>query len=73
MLIFPIDSWELYFDGIIATGGLSGAIPEANLRKISLLTPPEFQIMVANGQLEAPLAMVKLQFEVGDIKFNEKI
>ena len=28
--------------------------------------------MVANGQLEAPIAAVKLQFEVGDITFREK-
>ena len=28
--------------------------------------------MVANGQLEAPLARVQLQFEVGDITFREK-
>ena len=27
--------------------------------------------MVANGQLEAPIATVKLQFEVGDITFRE--
>ena len=34
--------------------------------------PPEFQIMVANGQLEAPIATVELQFEIGDITFREK-
>ena len=28
--------------------------------------------MVANGQLEAPIATVELQFEVGDITFREK-
>ena len=28
--------------------------------------------MVANGQLEAPIAKVELQFEVGDITFREK-
>ena len=28
--------------------------------------------MVANGQLEAPLATVELQFEVGDITSGEK-
>ena len=35
--------------------------------------PPEFQFMTANGQLEAPIATVELQFEVGDITFREKI
>ena len=28
--------------------------------------------MVANGQLETPIATVELQFEVGDITFREK-
>ena len=81
MLYFPMDFGELNIDGLIDTGALSGAIPEADLRKIRLLSPhtilnqgppPEFQIKVANGQLEAPIATVELQFEVGDITFREK-
>ena len=81
MLYFPMDFGELNIDGLIDTGALSSAIPEADLRKIRLLAPhtilnegppPEFQIMVANGQLEAPIATVELQFEVGDITFREK-
>ena len=81
MLFFPMDFWELNIDGLIDAGALSSAIPEADLRKIRLLVPhtilhegppPEFQIMVANGQLEAPIAPVELQFEVGDITFREK-
>ena len=28
--------------------------------------------MVGNGQLEAPIATVELQFEIGDITFREK-
>ena len=73
---------ELNIDGLIDTGALSSAIPEADLRKIRLLAPhmilnegppPEFQIMVANGQLEAPIATVEIQFEVGDITFREKL
>ena len=60
---------------------MSSAISEADLRKIRLLAPhtilnegppPEFKIMVANGQLEAPFATIELQFEVGDITFREK-
>ena len=60
---------------------MSSAIPEANLRKIRLLAPhtilnegppSESQIIVANGQLEAPIATVELQIEVGDITFREK-
>ena len=76
-----MDFGELNIDGLIDTGALSSAIPEADLRKIWLVAPhtilnegppPEFQIMVANGQLEAPIATVELQFEVGDITFREK-
>ena len=81
ILYFPMDFGELNSDGLIDTGALSSAIPEANLSKIRLLAPhtllnegppPEFQIVVANGQLEAPIATVELQFEVGDIKLREK-
>ena len=81
MLCFPMDFGELNIDGLIDTGALSSSIPEADLCKIRLLAPhtilnedppPEFQIIVANGQLEAPIATVELQFEVGDITFREK-
>ena len=81
MLYFPMDFGELNIDGLIDTGASSSDIPEADLRKIRLLAPhtilnegppPEFQIMAANGQLEAPIATVELQLEVGDITFREK-
>ena len=81
MLYFPMDFGELNIDGLIDTGALLSAIPEADLRKMRLLAPhtklnegppPEFQIMVANGKLEAPIATAELQFEVGDITFREK-
>ena len=81
MLYFPFDFLELNIDGLIDRGALSSATPEANLRKIRLLAPhtiinegppPEFQIMVANGQSEAPIATVELQVAVGDITFREK-
>ena len=80
MLYFPMDFGELTIDGLIDTGAHSSAIPEADLRKISLLAPqsivkegpaPTFQIMVANGQLETPKSTVELKFEVGDIEFYE--
>ena len=80
MLFFPIEFGELNFDGLIDTGALSRAIPEADLRKIRLLAlhtiinggpPTEFQIMVPKGQLEAPIATVELQFEFGDLTFRE--
>ena len=81
MLYFPFDFGEINVAGLIDTGVLSSTIPEADLRKIRLLaphallnedTPPEFQIMVANGQLEAPFATVDFQSEVGNITFIEK-
>ena len=81
MLYFPMDFGELNIDGLIDTGALSNAIPEADLRKIRLMAPHtiinegpplELRIMVANGQLEAPIATVELQFEVGDITIREK-
>ena len=80
MLYFPMDFEELTIDGLIDTGALSSAIPEADLRKIRLLAPqsiikegpaPTFQIMVANGQLETPRSTVELKFEVADIEFHE--
>ena len=80
MLYFPMDFGELTLDGLVDTGALSSAIPEADLRKIRLLAPqsivkegpaPGFQIMVANGQLETPKSTVELKFEVGDIEFHE--
>ena len=67
MLYFPMDFGELTIDGLIDTGALSSAIPEADLRKIRLLAPqpivkegpaPTFQIMVANGQLETQRALL---------------
>ena len=39
MLNFPVDFGELTIDGLIDTGALSSAIPEADLRKVRLLAP----------------------------------
>ena len=64
----------------VPKGSLSSAIPEMDLRKIRLLSPqsviresppPNFQIMVANRQLETPKGTMELKFEVGDIEFQE--
>ena len=80
MLYFPMDFGELTLNGLVDTGALSSAIPEADLRKIRLLAPqsivkegpaPNFQIMVVNGQLETPKSTVEPKFEVGDINFHE--
>ena len=75
-----MDFGEFSINGLIDTGALSSAIPEADLRKIRLLAPqsinkegpaPSFQIMVAIVQLETPKSTVELKFEVGDIEFHE--
>ena len=73
MLYFPMDFGKLTIDGLIDTGALSSAIPEADLRKTVIREgpPPNFQIMVANGQLETPKSTTELKFEVGDIEFHE--
>ena len=82
MLYFPMDFGELTLDGLVDTGALSSAIPEADLRKIRLLAPqsivkegpaPNFQIMGAIGQVETPKSTVELKFEVGAIEFHEII
>ena len=80
MLNFPMDFAELTINGLIDTGALFSAIPKKDLRKILLLSPqsviregppPNFLILVANGQLETPKSTIKLKFEVGDIEFHE--
>ena len=72
-----MDFGEITIDDLVDTGALSSAIPEADLRKIRLLAPqsiveegpaPNFQKMVANGQLQTPKSTVELNFEVGNKK-----
>ena len=66
MLNFPLEFWELNIDGLIDTGALSSAIPEAVIHKVRLLAPhtiliegppPVFQNMVANGQCNSRIAI----------------
>ena len=63
MLYCPMDFDELTLDGFLDTGALSGAIQEADLRRVRLLDPQtiikevqasNFQILVATGQLKTP-------------------
>ena len=72
---------ELNIDGFMGTGALTDAIPETDLCKVPLLAPhtmldegppPEYQIMVANGQLESSIATTKLQIEIGHFTFEKK-
>ena len=80
MYYFPMDIEKLTLDGLIDTGALTSAISEQDLNKIILLAPEaitdtgpalNFQIMVANGQLETPIGTVCLTFEVADFMFKE--
>ena len=80
MVYFPMVFGELTIDGEIDTGALSSSITEIDLPKIRVLYPqsvigesphPNFQIMVANGQLETIKSTIELKFEVGDIEFHE--
>ena len=75
-----MDFEKLTLDGLIDTGALTSAISEPDLNKIKLLAneaiketgpPPNFQIMVANGQLEVPIGTVLLEFEVADFMLKE--
>ena len=79
-VVFPNGLWGIDHRWTINTGALSSAIPELDLRKIRLQSPqsviregppPNFQIMVANGQLETPKSTIELKFEVSDIEFYE--
>ena len=80
MYYIPMDFEKLTLDGLIDTGALTSAISEQDLNKIKLLAneaiketgpPPNFQIMVANGQLEVPIGTVLLEFEVADSMLKE--
>ena len=80
MYYFPMDFEKLTLDGLIDTGALTSAISEQDLNKIKLLAPdaitdtgpaPNFQIRVANGQLETPIGTVCLTFEVADFMFKK--
>ena len=81
MYYFPMDFEKLTRDSSIDTGALTNPKSEQDLFKINLLaleaisdtgSSPNFQIMVANGQLETPIGTVCLTFEVVDFMFNGK-
>ena len=80
MYYIPMDFEKITLDGLNDTGALTSAISEQDLNKIKLLAnetiketgpPPNFQIMVANGQLEVPIGTVLLEFEVADFMLKE--
>ena len=76
-----MDFRDLTIDGVIDTGAFFSAISDTDFKQIKQNAPrkvlkegpsPDFQIMVANGQLEAPIATTELLFEVGYITFVER-
>ena len=69
---------NLTVDALVDSGAIISAIAQYdsdtvkqkapnNILKID--DPPNFQIQVANGQLEKPISTVTLKFEIGDITF----
>ena len=80
MYYFPMDFEKLTLDDLIDAGALTSAKSEQDLNKIKLLAPeaktdtghaPNFQTLVANGQLETSIGTVCLTFEVADFMFKE--
>ena len=76
----PMDFEKLTLDGLIDTRALTSAISEQDSNKIKLLanesiqetgTQPNFQNMVANGQLDVPIGTLLLEFEVADFMLRE--
>ena len=81
MLYMPLDFGEFIMDALVDTGAPVSVIPEADMTKIRTYAPkcvtvdappPDFKIVVANGQKENPSGSAELQFEVGDFTFREK-
>ena len=81
MLYVPLDfEKNLTVDALVDSGAFVGAIAQNDLDTtkekatnniLKNNDPPNFQIQVANGQLEKPLATATLKFEHGDKIFAE--
>ena len=81
MLYVPLDfENNLTVDALVDSGALVSAIAQDDLDTIKQKSPnnfpkiddpPNFQIQVANGQLEKPLSTATLKFEIGDNYFAE--
>ena len=79
MLYVPLDlENNLTVDALVNSGAFVTAIAQNDLDTIKeeapnnflkVDDPPNFQIQVANGQLEKPLATVTLKFDIGDITY----
>ena len=76
MLYIPLDFENgLTIDALVDAGAYVSAIAQKELDRIKhqfpsnilkIDDPPNFQIQVANGQLEKPTATAKLKFDIGD-------
>ena len=81
MLYVPLDFENgLTIDALVDSGAYISAIAQKELDRIKQQSlsnilkiddPPNFQIQVANGQLEKPTATVTLKFDIGDHIFAE--
>ena len=81
MLYVPLDFENgLTIDALVDSGAYVSAIAQKELDRIKQQSPsnilkiddpPNFQIQVANGQLEKPTALVTLKFDIGDHIFAE--
>ena len=81
MLYVPLDFKNgLTIDALVDSGAYVSAIAQKELDRIKQQSPsnilkiddpPNFQIQVANGQLEKPTATAKIKFDIGDHIFAE--
>ena len=81
ILYVPLDSENgLTIDALVDSGAYVSAIPQKVLDKIKQRAPtnilrrddpPSFQIHVANGQLEKPIAITTPEINIGDRIFAE--
>ena len=81
MLHVPLDFENgLTIDALVDSGAYRSAIAQKELDRIKQQSPsnilkiddpPNFQIQVANGQLEKPTATATLKFDIGDHIFAE--
>ena len=76
----PVFENNLTVDALVDSGAFVSAIAQDDLESIKkkapnnilkIDDPPNFQIQVANGQLEKPLSTAALKFEIGDNSFAE--
>ena len=81
MLYLPLDSENNHtVDALVDSGAFVSAIAQDDLDTIKqkapnnilkIDDPPNFQIQVANGQLEKPISTATPKFEIGDNSFAE--